>query len=130
MNKALWLVFVFLTLFQGLADAKDLSDKELKEKAKELDYLGQLDKATELLGKEAKSSSEKADDGWDMTSMMLGMVWGAIGSGFFIYGKKQSKPLFLLCGIGLIVFPMIVSSNTLNIILGLGLTIAPFKIDI
>ncbi|MBF0547578.1 MAG: amino acid transport protein [Candidatus Riflebacteria bacterium] len=61
---------------------------------------------------------------------MLSLFWGSIGTGYFIYGKKQARVLFLVCGIGLCLFPMFISSNLWSLILGLGMTIAPFKLDV
>jgi hypothetical protein len=124
--------FFFLFFFapHQVFGAKRKGEDEMKKTAKELSYSGQLDRATELLGEKTELSSGKAPEGWDTTSLMLSMVWGAIGAGFFMYGKRQSRALFLLCGIGLCVFPMLVSDNTVSLVLGIVLTIVPFKIDI
>lgn len=43
-------------------------------------------------------------------SMISGVLIGAIGTGMFIYGKKQEQPLTLFTGIGLCIFPMLVTS--------------------
>ncbi|MBF0407866.1 MAG: hypothetical protein HQM10_10960 [Candidatus Riflebacteria bacterium] len=72
---------------------------------------------------------ETPEAGWDGTSLMLSMLWGSIGAGYFLFGKKQAKALFLLCGIGLCIFPMFVSSTLTSLILGIAMTVAPFKID-
>ncbi|NLI76157.1 MAG: hypothetical protein GX442_06900 [Candidatus Riflebacteria bacterium] len=64
-----------------------------------------------------------------MTSLMLSLIWGAVGGGYFIYGKKQGRAVFLLCGIGLCTFPMFVSGNMLSLGLGIAMCVAPFKID-
>jgi len=126
-------VLVGFVLFQGPASAKDIQEDELKKQAEELGYGGQLEKANELLGKEmtkrSASMSGEADDGWDTTSMMLGMIWGSVGVGYFMYGKKMAKAAFLLCGIGLCVFPLFISGNLLNLLIGIGLCVIPFKID-
>lgn len=110
------------------------SDKEdaLFEKAGEMTYEGQLKKARSML--EDKDSETplpvSSDDSWTGTSLLLGIIWGSIGTGYFIYGKKQAKALFLIGGIGLVLLPMFVSSILANTILGLILVVAPLKIDI
>ena len=131
-KKIFLLALISCLLFPGLSVAKAPDVKELMKESQKLSYEGQIEHAQELMGKEkdAKTGPGKADDGWDMTSLMLGMIWGAIGTGYFIYGKKQAKMLFLLCGIGLCVFPMLVSSNTVSLVLGLVMCIAPFKVDL
>lgn len=123
-------VFLSLFLSQTLIHASPATEKKMKDSAKELSYMGQLDRANELIGEQTNLSSGKASGGWDMTSLMLSMVWGAIGTGYFIYGRKQSHALFLLCGIGLCVFPLFISSNGVSLALGLGMSIAPFKLEL
>lgn len=123
-----------IVLFPALLCAKPQSEKDLLGKAEELTYEGQIKHAQGLLAEEkdkvAVKAAETADGGWDSTSLMLGMVWGAIGAGFFLYGKKQPNAVFLLCGIGLMVFPMFVTDNIANLVIGTILTILPFKVTI
>ncbi len=61
---------------------------------------------------------------------MLGLTWGAIGSGFFMYGKKMGRGMFLICGILLCVFPMFLSSDLWSLILGVTMTVLPFKLEL
>lgn len=125
-----FLMVAVLILFQGQVFGKDAKEQKMKEKADELSYSGQLDQARELMGQDKKSSQQATDDGWSTTSLMFGLIWGSIGTGYFIYGKKQGRPVFLLCGIGLCVFPYVVPDLTWGIVLGLGMTFLPFKIDL
>ncbi len=123
-------LIVALVLLFGRALAKDPTEQELLEKAKQLGIEGQLDKANEIMGQKIPLPSGKPDEGgWDTTSLMLSMIWGALGAGYFMYGKKQSKAVFLISGIVLCVFPLLVSNFYLGLFLGIGFTIAPFKID-
>jgi hypothetical protein len=62
--------------------------------------------------------------------MILAMLWGALGTGYFIYGKKVAKAGFLVCGIGLVVFPMFVSNVLYSAVAGVLLSIIPFKVEI
>jgi hypothetical protein len=147
MNRVIFMVVMLLVLSVCLVCAREKgpagsnAQELMRKDAKKLTYQGQIDKANELLGGgdmdkinetlagAGKSSGKAANDGWDMTSLMLGMIWGAFGTAYFVYGKKQSRFAFILCGIGLCLFPLFVSDNTIGLILGLGMTIAPFKLD-
>ena len=113
--------------------AKGPDEKRLQKKAHELSYEGQLETARDLLeGIETASPAAAArkDEGWDGTSLFLGMIWGSLGMGYFIYGKRTGKALFLLSGIGLCVAPYFISSNLANLVLGLILSVIPFRFDL
>lgn len=43
-------------------------------------------------------------------SLTSGLLIGLLGTALFIYGKKQERPLVLVTGIFLCVFPMFVAS--------------------
>ena len=59
-------------------------------------------------------------------SVWWGMLFGAIGVGYFIYGKKQSMIVPLVCGIALIVYPWFVSGAWLTLIIGVVLMAVPY----
>jgi hypothetical protein len=61
---------------------------------------------------------------------MWGMVFGSIGLGFFVYGKKQKAGVPLLCGIGLMVFPYFISNLYILILAGIVLAVLPFFLKI
>jgi len=61
-----------------------------------------------------------------MAQLVWGMLFGAIGLGYFIYGKRQSALLPLLCGIGLMVFPYFVSGTLWMLLIGAALMAAPW----
>ena len=54
------------------------------------------------------------------------MLFGAIGVGYFIYGKKQSMIVPLVCGIALMVYPWFVSGAWLTAIVGIALMAVPY----
>jgi len=54
------------------------------------------------------------------------MLFGAIGVGYFIYGKKQAMIVPLVCGIALIVYPWFVSGAWLALIVGVVLMAVPY----
>ena len=64
----------------------------------------------------------------DTASLLWGLLFGSIGFGFFLYGKKQSKPVPLLCGIGLMIFPYFVSNNFALVLIGAVLLAIPYFI--
>lgn len=104
-------------------------DKELFDQGAELSYEGQLKMAEKLAGQE-KTPAATPEDDWSGSSLFLAMIWGAIGTGYFIYGKKQSKYVFLMCGIGLMAFPYFISNLIAGIVIGLAMIIIPFKVEI
>lgn len=59
-------------------------------------------------------------------ALWWGLLFGSIGLGFFIYGKRQKAPIPLACGIGLMVFPYFVSNNWLMVLLGAALIAIPY----
>jgi hypothetical protein len=61
-----------------------------------------------------------------MATLLWGVVFGAIGLGFFIYGKRQGAPVPLTCGLLLMVFPYFVSSAWATFIVGALLVAIPY----
>lgn len=60
------------------------------------------------------------------TLILWGVLFGSIGLGFFIYGKKQKKPVPLFCGIGLMIVPYLTNSTAAILMAGAALTALPF----
>ncbi|MCI5189417.1 MAG: hypothetical protein D3905_06395 [Candidatus Electrothrix sp. AS4_5] len=58
--------------------------------------------------------------------LFWGMMFGAIGSGFFIYGKKQSAFIPLGTGILLFVFPYFITNIYLMLLVGFALMAVPY----
>ena len=50
----------------------------------------------------------------NMATLLWGVIFGSIGAGYLLYGKRQSAPVPLLCGLALCVFPYFVSSAGAN----------------
>jgi hypothetical protein len=60
-------------------------------------------------------------------SMLLwGLLFGSIGLGYFIYGRKQEKVIPKYSGIALMVFPYFVSNVYWLVGAGLGLIALPY----
>ena len=63
----------------------------------------------------------------DDTSMLLwGVVFGSIGLGFFIYGRKQQAVVPLVVGIALFVVPYVISNLSLLLLAGIILIALPY----
>ena len=79
----------------------------------------------------------------DTSSLLWGLLFGSIGLGFFVYGRRQKRfvpqasgtNLFgrrqkrfvpLACGVALMIFPYFVSNTMLLVILGLALIAIPY----
>lgn len=58
--------------------------------------------------------------------LLWGLVFGSVGLGFFIYGRKQKRAVPLLCGLALMIFPYFVSNTVLLVALGLVLIVIPY----
>ncbi len=54
------------------------------------------------------------------------MVFGAIGLGFFMYGKKQKAVVPLCTGIALFMFPYFISNVYMLVIVGVLLVALPY----
>jgi hypothetical protein len=66
----------------------------------------------------------------DSTQLIWGMLFGAIGIGFFVYGKKQKAVVPLFTGIALFVFPYFLSNVYLLVAVGAVLVALPYFIRI
>ena len=58
--------------------------------------------------------------------ILLGVLFGSVGLGFFVYGKKQKRPVPLFCGIGLMMVPYLTDSTAAILMAGAALTALPF----
>lgn len=66
----------------------------------------------------------------DTSLLVSAMVFGSIGLGFFIYGKKQKAKVPLYSGIALFIFPYFVSNLYTLIAIGVILVALPFFVKI
>jgi hypothetical protein len=63
------------------------------------------------------------------TSILIwGVIFGSIGLGFFVYGKKQKAVIPLVSGIGLMLFPYFISNIYVLVLSGIVLIVLPFVI--
>jgi len=62
--------------------------------------------------------------------LVWGVVFGAIGYGFFSYGRKQKAIVPLLTGITLFVFPYFISNVYMLVVVGIALMALPYFVRI
>ncbi len=62
-------------------------------------------------------------------SLLWGIIFGAIGAGYFVYGRNQANLIMLVLGILLCVYPFFVSSPIWTLFIGLALTLAPLVLN-
>ncbi len=62
----------------------------------------------------------------DSSTLLWGLLYGSIGLGYFVYGKRQQRVAALLSGIGLMVFPYFVSNVWLSMVIGVALMALPY----
>jgi len=65
------------------------------------------------------------------TALLLwGVIFGSIGFGYFLYGRKQKAAMPLLCGIALMVVPYFIASWFVLVVVGLTLAALPFYVKV
>jgi hypothetical protein len=64
----------------------------------------------------------------DASTLIWGTIFGSIGLGFIIYGKRRKAIIALLSGIGLMVIPYLISNIYILILSGIILVALPFFI--
>jgi hypothetical protein len=62
------------------------------------------------------------------TTLVFSILFGSIGMGYFVYGKKQQAALPLIAGIGLCLFPYFVSNVNIMVLVGIVLIVMPWVI--
>jgi len=64
-----------------------------------------------------------------VNSFVIGIFAGAIGMGYFIYGKRQAKFAPMIAGVLLCIYPYFTESLLWLCVVGALLLVAPFLID-
>jgi hypothetical protein len=60
------------------------------------------------------------------SELLWGVLFGSVGLGFFIYGKKQRAVVPLVCGVALMLCPYVVPNAILLVIVGIALMAIPY----
>ncbi|MFH0781179.1 MAG: hypothetical protein V2B20_04380 [Pseudomonadota bacterium] len=66
----------------------------------------------------------------DTSALLWGVIFGAIGLGYFVYGKKQKAVIPLISGIGLMVLPYLISNIYFMVLSSIALILLPYFIKI
>ncbi len=66
----------------------------------------------------------------DTATLMWGLLFGCVGTGYFVYGKKQRMAAPLLCGLALMVFSYFIESTLGTILVGVALMAIPYFVRV
>jgi hypothetical protein len=61
----------------------------------------------------------------DTTPLLLSLLFGSIGFGYFIYGRRQSNGVVRYTGLALMVYPYFFPNVTMLILVGIALMLVP-----
>ncbi|MEP6886328.1 MAG: hypothetical protein ABJC66_16390 [Gammaproteobacteria bacterium] len=59
-------------------------------------------------------------------TLLWGLLFGSIGLGYFIFGKKQRSVVPLICGLALMIYPYFVPNTMLLVGIGVALCAIPY----
>ncbi len=65
-----------------------------------------------------------------MAGVVIGIILGIIGMGYFAYGKRQKHVPSFLAAVGLFTAPYFISNVYILILVGILLVAMPFFVDI
>lgn len=66
----------------------------------------------------------------DTAQLIWGVIFGGIGIGFFVYGKRQKAVVPLFTGIALFIFPYFIANTYLLVLVGMVLIALPYFVRI
>lgn len=66
----------------------------------------------------------------DTRTLFLGVIFGSIGMGYIVYGRKQRKPIALVSGLALCFIPYFLSNIPLLVLASIAFIALPFIIKI
>jgi hypothetical protein len=58
------------------------------------------------------------------------LLFGSVGLGFLVYGKKQKAVVPLVCGLVLMIFPYFIANTILLVAIGAALIALPYFVRI
>lgn len=64
----------------------------------------------------------------DISTLMCGVIFGSIGFGFFLYGRKQKAMVPLLSGMALMLLPFFIPNVYLLVSVSIILMVLPYFI--
>ncbi len=66
----------------------------------------------------------------DSVNLILSLLFGTVGLGLLVYGKKEQRIVFLAAGLALMTLPYFIPNAVLLAVLCAGFTALPFVIDV
>jgi len=57
--------------------------------------------------------------------LILGLIFGVIGSSYILYGRRQLEPWYIVSGFALVVYPYFFSNAFLILLIGTLLVLFP-----
>ncbi|HPR45331.1 hypothetical protein [Ottowia sp.] len=76
----------------------------------------------------AASAAASAAAATSAASLWWGVLFGAVGAGYIVYGRRQRAALPFLCGAGLLVLPYLIANIWLMVGLSAVLLALPWAI--
>jgi cell division protein FtsL len=58
-------------------------------------------------------------------TLLFGLLFGAVGTVYFVYGKRTHEPMFLVVGFALVIYPYFVTNVALTLLIGAILAAIP-----
>jgi len=66
----------------------------------------------------------------NVNNILLGLVFGSVGLGYFMYGKKKSNLVIRYTGLALMVYPYFVENTWALLVVGIVLMLVPKFIEV
>ena len=60
------------------------------------------------------------------SAILWALLFGSVGLGFLVYGRRQRKVVPLVCGLALMIYPYFISSTIVLVLVGLVLVLIPY----
>jgi hypothetical protein len=58
--------------------------------------------------------------------LLWGLIFGSIGGGYFMYGRKRPSGMAMVCGLALMIYPYFIDSTSSMIAIGVLLMALPW----
>ena len=66
----------------------------------------------------------------DESKLLWGLLFGAVGIGYLVYGRRQRVLMPFLAGVGLLGFPYFVDNTGILLLVGVVLIALPFVVKL
>jgi ABC-type transport system involved in multi-copper enzyme maturation permease subunit len=67
---------------------------------------------------------------FDQSTLLLGVLFGAVGLGYFTYGRKQRAVVPLVVGLALFILPYLIANTIALFITGAVVAVIPYFIRV